>query len=455
MRDPPGFYRALLLCLLVTAAGAVCGTAQEPGLDADLESLVDEAVAARLAGIPRPRYIPATDLVPPRGLLVYSEQPGSGDFPFAMAIDGFMQLRWLEFARSATEWTDATGLVRPITNINTFNINRFLLSFNGHVADERLFYNFALFGTSNVGIRSGIVPIGLAGWRFSEAAALGVGVTLIPGTREFVVQSPWTVGIDRSMANTFFRPGFSPGAQVAGDLADDTVHYVAGVWNAIDGGQAGVLRRGTSMAFAGNTWWEPLAPWGIGQGDMEHHAEPALRLGCSGVYAETYALIIPGINPEDTVTRLSDGTPLAEAGALGPGSRVDQYRFNLASVDAGWKWQGWAVNFEYYFRLLDNFKGQGPFERASIFDQGGMAYLSWCFVPRRHEIYARSSAVTGPYGTGQEYGGGWNWYVNESRQGRFTLEALSINRSPAQNFLYPYRAGFSGTAIQTQLMLVF
>jgi hypothetical protein len=431
-----------------------------PGVDAAMPTdtmqwMIDQAVEAKLAGIPRPRYLSASDFVPPKGLLLYSERPHSRDFPFALSISGFMQLRWFEFARSATEWTDATGLIRPINNINTFNINRFLISLNGHVVDERLFYNFSFFGTSNVGVRSGVVPIGMAGWKFSDAAALGVGVTLIPGTREWVDQSPWTLGIDRSMANTFFRPGFSPGAQVAGDLAENTLHYRAGVWNAIDGGQAGVLRRGTSMAFAGNTWWEPLAPWGFGQGDMEHHDEGALRLGCSGVYAETYALIIPGINPEDTITRLSDGTPLADPGALGTGSRVDQYRFNLASIDAGWKRAGWAVNFEYYFRLLDNFKGQGPFDRSSIFDQGGMAYLSWCFVPRRHEVYARSSVVTGPFGTGQEYGGGWNWYLKESRQGRLTIEALHMNNNPAQNFLYPYRAGYTGTAIQTQLVVAF
>ena len=80
-----------------------------------------------------------------------------------------------------------------------------------------------------------------------------------------------------------------------------------------------------------------------------------------------------------------------------------------------------------------------------------MGYLSWCFVPRTYEAYARSSVVTGPYGTGQEYGGGLNWYLKRSRQARLTLEALHINRSPAQNFLYPYRAGYTGTAIQTQL----
>ena len=30
-----------------------------------------------------------------------------------------------------------------------------------------------------------------------------------------------------------------------------------------------------------------------------------------------------------------------------------------------------------------------------------------------------------------------------------------MNRNPAQNILYPYRAGYSGTAIQTQFMMAF
>jgi hypothetical protein len=277
----------------------------------------------------------------------------------------------------------------------------------------------------------------------------------VPGSREWLDQSPWNIGVDRSMANTFFRPGFSPGAAATGSLSDNTVHYQAGVWNAIDGGTSGVFRRGTSMAWAGNIWWEPLSRFGLGFGDMEHHDDAAIRLGTSGVYARTYALAFPGLNPEDTIVRLSDGTALALPDALGPGSRVDQFRYNLATVDAGWKYRGWAANLEYYFRTLNGFQGTGPFERSSIFDHGGLGYLSWCFVPRKYEVYARSSVVTGPYGTGQEYGGGFNWYVNRSRQGRFTLEALHMNRNPAQNILYPYRAGYTGTAIQTQFMVSF
>ena len=421
----------------------------------ELRQEIDRAVEARLDGIPRPRYIPATDIAPPRGLLLYKEDPRGGDFPFSVALGGFLQLRWLEFARSATTWTDSTGRVRPIYNIDTFNLNRFLISFSGHVVDERLVYNFAFFGTSDGGVRSGVVPIGMAGWKFSEAATVGAGVTPVPGSREWLDQSPWNLGIDRSMANTFFRPGFSPGAAATGSLFDKTLHYQAGIWNAIDGGTSGVLRRGTSMAWAGNTWWEPLGPFGLGYGDMEQHDDAAIRLGTSGVYAHTYALGVLGLNPENTIVRLSDGTALALPDALGPDSRVDQFRYYLATVDAGWKYRGWAANVEYYFRTLNDFRGTGTFERSSIFDHGGLGYLSWCFVPRKYEVYARSSVVTGPYGTGQEYGGGFNWYVNQSRQGRFTLEALHMNRNPAQNILYPYRAGYTGTAIQTQFMVSF
>jgi hypothetical protein len=428
---------------------------RDPDQEAMIRALVDEAVTARLAGIPRPRYIPATDLAPPKGLLFLKSDLRSGDFPFAMALGGYMQLRWFEFARDATTFTNAAGRPIDIRNINTFNINRFLLSFHGHVVDERLVYNFALFGTTNVGIRSGVVPIGILGWKFDEAATVGAGMSQVPGSREWELASPWTIGIDRSMANTFFRPGFSPGAAALGSLFDKKLFYIAGVWNAIDGGTTGVLRRGTSMAWAGNTWWEPWGPFGIGASDMEHHDDPVIRLGTSGVFAPTYANPLVGNNPEDTLVRLSDGTPISERGALGANTVVDSFLYRLATVDAAWKWRGVGVFCEYYWRLLDDFTGEGPFDRSSMFDHGGMGYLSWCVVPRSHEIYARSSVVTGPYGTGQEYGGGLNYYIRHSRQARLTVEALYMNRNPAQNFLYPYRAGYTGTAIQTQFVTAF
>jgi len=429
-----------------------------------IDEEVDRRIEARLGGIPRPRYFPATDFAPPHGLLLYREDKRTGEFPFALAVSGFLQLRWLEFARGATSWTNAAGTELPISNINAFSLNRYLLMFSGHVVDERLVYAFALFGTSNSGVNTGLAPLGLAGWKFGPEATVGIGVSMLPGSREFLDGSPWTIGVDRSMANTFFRPGASPGVAALGALAEGTLHYQAGVYNSIDAGGANVLlRRGTSMAWVGNVWWEPLGKFGLGYSDMEHHADPAIRVGTSGVFApNTRALPVPGFNPENTIVRLSDGTPLAIKGSLVPGATVDAFDYRLATVDAGWKWRGVSLNAEYYFRFLDGFTFAAndpplplPPSHVGLLDHGGAGYLGWCFIPRTWEVYARSSAVTGPFGTGQEYGGGINRYIHKSRQGRLTLEAIHMLRNPAQNILYPYRAGATGTAIQTQFVVAF
>ncbi len=416
----------------------------------------------QLGGIPRPRYIPATDFAGPKGLEVYARKNRQG-FPVALYLSGFMQVRWFEFARSVTSWTSAAPLnppnpsrTNPVNNINTFEINRFFITTEGYVSDEAIPFSISLFGTTDYGNNSAITPLGSVGYKFNDHLSVFGGVTFVASTREWSTSSRWVMGVDRSMANTFFRPSYSPGVEFSGDFLDGELTWRGGVWNSIDGSLAGVNRNGTSMAWAGILTWEPWGKFGLGYSDMEIHEEAAWRIGCSGVHALSQAVeATNGNNPEDTIVRLSDGTPIATAGALGPGSQVDQFRLQMATIDAGWKYRGTAINFEYYWRLLDDFAGTGHFQQQSLFDQGGLAYVSFCVVPRKYEIYGRSSAVTGLYGTGQEYGGGFNWYLKKSRQSKLTLEALYYNRSPADNTLYPYRAGYSGTAIQSQMLVVW
>jgi len=416
----------------------------------------------QLGGIPRPRYIPATDFAGPKGLEVYARKNRQG-FPVTLYLSGFMQVRWFEFARSVTSWTSAAPLnplnpsrTNPVNNINTFEINRFFITTEGYVSDEAIPFSISLFGTTDYGNNSAITPLGSVGYKFNDHLSVFGGVTFVASTREWSTSSRWVMGVDRSMANTFFRPSYSPGVEFSGDFLDGELTWRGGVWNSIDGSLAGVNRNGTSMAWAGILTWEPWGKFGLGYSDMEIHEEAAWRIGCSGVHALSQAVeATNGNNPEDTIVRLSDGTPIATAGALGPGSQVDQFRLQMATIDAGWKYRGTAINFEYYWRLLDDFAGTGDFQQQSLFDQGGLAYVSFCVVPRKYEIYGRSSAVTGLYGTGQEYGGGFNWYLKKSRQSKLTLEALYYNRSPADNTLYPYRAGYSGTAIQSQMLVVW
>jgi len=426
---------------------------------AEVDAAVERAVDAKLAGIPRPRYIPATDFLPPKGLVLHATKPGQSEFPFALAMNAYIQGRWLELARGVTSWTDSAGNVLPVNNENEFNLNRIYLQWQGYIGHPQVLYNIALFGSTNAGLLVTVAPVGFVGWAVTKDVKVGIGVTQVPGTREWIMSSMWPMGVDRSMVNTFIRPSYSPGFMSNGALFDDTVFYQAGVYNGIDGGAAGIFREGTAMAWAGNTWWEPLGPFGLGYSDMEHHNQPAIRIGTSGVFAKTPARLIADsaafANPENTIVRLSDGTPLAEEGALGPDSRVNRFNYHLATVDAGWKYRGWSAFAEYSWRLLNGFRGTGSFERSSLFDHGGNVFVGWCFVPRTYEVYGRSSALTGPYGSAAEYGGGLNWYLHKTRQSRLTLEGLWIDSSPAQNYLYPYRAGYTGTAIQAQYMAIF
>lgn len=441
------------------------------GVDSDMlfqqrvDAAVEKAVAARLAGIPRPMYIPATDLAPPKGLVLYRSTHENSSFPFAFSMEGYLQARWLELARGVTSWTNAAGTTFPITNENVFNLNRVYLQSQGYVGSERVFWNLSMFGSTDAGVIVNFVPLGFVGFALTEEIKFLGGVAQVPGSREWLMSSRWPMGVDRSMANTFFRPSYSPGFVTTGSLLDNSLNFQAGVYNGIDGGLAGVFRESTSMAWAGNVWWEPIGPFGLGYSDMEHRKDHALRIGASGTYARTPVTLFPLIpelgqlaafaNPENTVVRLSDGTAIAEKGALGPDTQLEQFRYNLATFDVGWKYRGWSAFGEYSWRLLNGFVGQGQFDRNSLFDHGGNLFLGYCFVPRTYEIYLRSSGLTGAYGSAAEYGGGLNWYLNKSRQSRFTFETLYIDGSPAQNFLYPYRAGFTGTAIQTQYMAVF
>ncbi len=414
----------------------------DPELAAVVREEAEMILASQLAGIPRPRYIPATSLVDLKGLEVYASR-NHQSFPFSFYLNGFVQVRWFEFARSVTSWTSSgpiNGTIgapagptqNPVNNINVFEINRFFLTSEGYVTDERLRYSLTLFGTTNNGNNSAIAPLGFVGWKFNNQVMMLGGVSFVAATREWGTSSRWVQGIDRSMANTFFRPSYSPGFEFRGKLLDGELRYRGGVWNGIDGSRAGVNRSGTAMAWAGNIAWEPLGAYGPYYSDMEVHREPVIRLGCSGMHAltPTSNQSQSFSNPEDTLVRLSNGTPISAPGAIQAATKITKVRVQLATVDIGWKYKGTALNFEYYFRLLDDFSGQTippptipptpptsiPVGSPSIFQQGGAGSFSFCLIPKRLGIYGRSGGVTGPSGTGQEYGGGFVFYAKDSRQ---------------------------------------
>jgi uncharacterized coiled-coil protein SlyX len=392
-----------------------------------------------------------------RGQFVLVRPQDSQRVPFELRADLFTQARYTNFARSRDTWIDSTGSPQPIHNISSWEIMRNFIQFSGFALDPRLQFTAFIFSSTAI---NDTVYLGWINYHFSDAFDLRVGNWLVPGTREWFTSFRYTLGVDRSMATTFFRPNISPGIWAQGEPIKG-FNYVAMVANSLNRFNQGIERIGSSFAFGGTAWWEPLGAFGLGPSDIENHQSLSTRLGVNLAVsreANQGSIVSEGNitetrlpNPEDTIIRLSDGTPLFRANALGPGVALTATNVQLWTVDAAFKYRGLSLDGEYLFRWLDNFStvGNRP-SFSSLFDQGALLQGGCFWIPTKLESYARGSFVTGRFGTGSEFGGGVNWYPRGSRDWRLTAEVLYINHSPAQNLITGYRAGESGTLVQLQ-----
>jgi len=385
-----------------------------------------------------------------RGAFVLVRPRDEQRVPFELRVDLFTQARYINFAKSTDTWIDSTGARQQVRNFDSIEIMRNFIQFSGFGIDPRLQFTAFIFSSTAL---NDTVYLGWINYRFSDALDVRVGNWIVPGTREWNDSFRYTLGADRLMATTFFRPNISPGIWAQGEPIEN-VQYVAMLANSLNRFTQGIERVGSSKAFGGTIWWEPLGKFGPGPSDIENHQSASLRIGTNLALSQEknqgFGTVGLG-NPEDTILRLSDGTPLFRPGALGPGVELMSTNVQLWTVDAAVKYRGLGLSGEYFFRWLDGFKQTGnrlPF--GSIFDQGALLQGGYFLVPGKLETFARTSFVTGPFGGGSEFGGGVNWYVRSNRDWRLTFEVLRINHSPAQNILTGYRAGESGTLFQLQ-----
>lgn len=377
--------------------------------------------------------------------------------PFELKFDLTTEVRYLGFSRSKTSWTDSAGVVRPIRNRSFLSLNRSSFTFGGFAFSPRLQYNLTILTTTTT---NQTIPLGYVSYVFNDGFILGGGNNKVPGTREWLTSYRYLMGVDRTMATTFFRPGFSPGVWINGEPRPGLFYY-GGVYNGLYLGGPAEDRSTTDMGYTANIWWEPLGAFGTGYTDQEHHENPALRTGGSLSYQRIHlepALSGGQINPENTVLRLSDGTQIFEPNALGPGATLGAASVLLLSHDESLKWRGFSLSAEYYARWIQGMRaerGTIPADHLNIFDAGGFVQGSYALIPKRFDLFGRASLVAGPFGRGSEFGGGANWYVFANRNVRGNFEVKRVRRSPADNPLSGYVAGDFGTMFLLQLMADF
>ena len=143
--------------------------------------------------------------------------------PFEMKLELHNQFRFTQFSARGEPDPDATGTARDISDRNDFDINRGRVVFSGYAFSPDLGY-YLNIDYSTVASDSILPLLGWTSFRISDRLSVFFGRGKVPGTWEWQQTSRYTLGVDRSMATTFFRPSISAGIWANGSLTD-SLHY--------------------------------------------------------------------------------------------------------------------------------------------------------------------------------------------------------------------------------------
>jgi len=143
-------------------------------------------------------------------------------------------------------------------------------------------------------------------------------------------------------------------------------------------------------------------------------------------------------NPENTGLYNSDGVNTFATGAFAPGVSVTDVTYRMLAADGGVKWRGLAVNGQYFFRWLNNFRADGPIPIGSTFDHGFEMVASKFVVPKKWEVYGRTSFVFGQFRNSYEYAPGVKWYPLNNHRVYVVAEGLRIFNSPVASIITAY-----------------
>ena len=384
---------------------------------------------------------------------VLVESPDPESMPYKLVVRNFAQVRFTNTQLDSLTFVDHLGNVRPVDPRNDISLNRDLLTFSGYVFSPKMQYNFIVWSSGSLG---DVVFGGWIDYEFCKAFKLYGGYNGIPGSRSLIGNFKDLEGMDRSMADTFFRPGFTQGIWATGEPVDN-LFYHAMIGNSLNTLAIPTTKIDTNMAYSGSVWWEPLGSYGPGEAsnDLERQPTPVVRLGGSYTHArEDRFSDASATAPDNTQISNSDGTLFFATGSLAPGVTVLLADYNMLAVDAGLKYQGLALNGQYFFRTLSNFRADGPLPLSSTFDHGFEASAGYFFFPKL-EFYTRTSFIFGQFRNSDEYGGGFSWYPFGIRGLRINGETGRLDQCPVGNIITPYSRGASGIYCVLQAMLNF
>ena len=261
---------------------------------------------------------------------------------------------------------------------------------------------------------------------------------------------------DRSVASTFFdvNRSLAWGLYGSSRLASRPLDWEAAIFNGLVTGGAETGSSGTldnNFAYSGRILWYPTGSWGKGElADFDYHRCLATRIGAG--FANT------------TIDRLGT-TEFGRIRVVDSGQRLKtllpdatEFDVNLWTVSSSFKYRGWSMSMEYYFRLLNQFEGVAQDE---LFDHGHWLQVGKFVIPGKFQLLFRWSRVVGDSGTlgltdqsSDERSGGFAWYFRD-QHAKVVFDATYLDGAPISSSALDVQPGDTGWLIRTQLQFAF
>jgi len=389
------------------------------------------------------------EFTPGKGFTIMETKWGS------LNISVYGLVRYVNQVDNNPEFQDHLGRERTVDPRQDITWHRSMIWVSGFFYTPKLRYCLTVWSLAST---NQTLLFGWMQYSLMKEMRFGVGVSPNLGSRSMQGAWPFFLSSDRVMAEEFFRPGFTMGAFVTGEVLPKFYYnFTVGNNLSILGTTVSQLTR--FLSTSASIWWMPttgeFGPRG-GYGDFEMHQEVATRFGASYVHdRDDRQTPTDNPYPNNTQTKLSDGTLPYELGALADGVTLIQMDFDLLALDAGVKYKGWFFQLEYYFRNLSKFDANGPLPLSSIHDHGFYASASYEVIPKALQLYTSTSWVFDQFQMFPwEVVGGTSFYPTGTRSWRINLNAIFVNKSPASSSFGFYLGGLKGMSLSVGMDLL-
>jgi hypothetical protein len=259
------------------------------------------------------------------------------------------------------------------------------------------------------------------------------------------------------MADEFFRPYFTQGVKVQGDIVKGLQYeFVVGNNSSALGVSAVKLDR--QLSYGGSLTWRPTtAEFGprAAFGDFESHEKLATQFGIAYTNSREQRFSENNTKPENTTIRLADSLNVFDNDAFANGVTVSQVDYQLFSTDVGIKYKGFWIQAEGYYRILDNFIADGPMPLRTLQDKGFYVQASYMVVPKTIELYGATSTIFSQFGRPWEVLGGGNYYPFKNRNFRFNVHVVNVNKSAVSSTFGYYVGGLKGWSMTVGSSILF